>query len=278
MFGMEVGVKSSMAFGPGTASRLFQASDADVVIRSSDNVNFYLHKRNLEYSTDGFPPTSILPTSSSENEVVTLTESSATLEVVFQFVYPQRYPELDYLDLKSLLTVAEAAEKYGVFAAIYGCQFALRKYANSDPKEVLAFAAKYNYYSVIERIPQRFRIDTPLSELTDILSPHVYRLWSLDRERWLSELQNVTRTVPIHQCSWKQDWIIITRTILGQMISPSRLLEPQIDAIFGQFTAPEWNECCVKCVEMWKKSIKSDWLGVEFLFKYGNVLICDSAY
>ncbi|KAJ4465066.1 hypothetical protein J3R30DRAFT_3624216 [Lentinula aciculospora] len=79
-------------------------SNTNLIIHSSDNVGFHLHKKNLEFSAS--------------DEIVLLTGSSATLEIMFQFVYPQRYPDLHKLDFESVMLLAEAAEKYEVFALI----------------------------------------------------------------------------------------------------------------------------------------------------------------
>ncbi|KAE9392501.1 hypothetical protein BT96DRAFT_1023542 [Gymnopus androsaceus JB14] len=152
-----------------------RAADADVVICSSDNVRFHLHKRNLECTTQGFPPADT-PTN---GEVVVLSETAATLEILFQFIYPRRYPDLGELESDSLFLVAEAAEKYGVSAAMYGCQFALRKILASKPKDILNFAAKHDYPSLIVELPQDFKVNTPLSELVHVLPPHIYQPWSL---------------------------------------------------------------------------------------------------
>lgn len=100
-----------------------QSSDADVIIRSCDNIDFHVHKRHLEFATGGFPPAD---TPSSLGEIVRLSESSSTLEILFQFVYPQRHPSLDKLAFEELLEVAEAAEKYEVYGALSACHLILR--------------------------------------------------------------------------------------------------------------------------------------------------------
>ncbi|KAF5371042.1 hypothetical protein D9757_010292 [Collybiopsis confluens] len=92
-------------------SKLFSSADADVIFQSSDNVQFHLHKINLQYTTGGFPPADI----SNEKEIVKLTEQSETLELLFQFVYPRQFPSMRNLDFESLISLAEAAEKYEVF-------------------------------------------------------------------------------------------------------------------------------------------------------------------
>ncbi|KIK67696.1 hypothetical protein GYMLUDRAFT_36429 [Collybiopsis luxurians FD-317 M1] len=100
-------------------SEKFNAADADVIVRSSDGVDFRLHKKNLECATGGFPPADI---PSDLNEIVQLTESADTLEVLFQAVYPRPFPSVRGLDFDTLLTLADAAGKYKVFSMIQACR------------------------------------------------------------------------------------------------------------------------------------------------------------
>ncbi|KAF7372852.1 hypothetical protein MSAN_00491200 [Mycena sanguinolenta] len=100
----------------------FNFADADVTLKSSDGVLFRIHRKNLEVCTEGFPPSEI----SSEGEVVELTETSVTLEIPFQFMYPQRHPALDTTSSEVLEPLAEAAEKYQVFPAMNICHIRMR--------------------------------------------------------------------------------------------------------------------------------------------------------
>ncbi|KAF9061735.1 hypothetical protein BDP27DRAFT_1234690, partial [Rhodocollybia butyracea] len=146
--------------------------DADVVIRSCDNVEFHLHKKNLECTTGAFPPAET-PT---ENEIVQLSESSETLDILFQFVYPRSFPSLDTMDFESLMLVAEAAEKYEVVGAIYSCEFNLRKFHDTHPKRIVEFAAKHNYRELVVKVLPNL-IDTNLSEVVEILPSYIYNPW-----------------------------------------------------------------------------------------------------
>ncbi|KAJ7844876.1 hypothetical protein B0H14DRAFT_3868180 [Mycena olivaceomarginata] len=76
---------------PTSTSPKFNSSSADIVFKSSDGVLLHVHRKNLEVCTEGFPPSNI----STQGEVVELTETSVTLELLFQFIYPQRHPALD---------------------------------------------------------------------------------------------------------------------------------------------------------------------------------------
>jgi hypothetical protein len=57
---------------------------------------------------------------------VGLPETAVTLELLFQFIYPQRHPALDTTPFEILEPLAEAAEKYQVFPAMNICHIRLR--------------------------------------------------------------------------------------------------------------------------------------------------------
>lgn len=101
---------------------LVNATDADVVFQSSDNFHFLVHRKNLETHTGGFPPSEF----KTLNEVVPLTEDAATLDLLFQFVYPQRTPDVNSMAFEAVAPLAEAVEKYEVFSAMYICNARLQ--------------------------------------------------------------------------------------------------------------------------------------------------------
>ncbi|KAF5371040.1 hypothetical protein D9757_010308 [Collybiopsis confluens] len=161
-------------------SKLFSSADADIIFQSSDNVQFHLHKINLQYTTGGFPPADI----SNKKEIVKLTEQSETLELLFQFVYPRQFPSMRNLDFHSLISLAEAAEKYEVFAASTACFYLLRDFVHTQPKRVLQFAAMHGYHELVVDI-QPILAGSPLSDVVDILPLQMLKSWSLYREQHL---------------------------------------------------------------------------------------------
>lgn len=93
-----------------------------MTFQSCDGTLFRIHKKFLEANTGGFPPVEF----STNGETVPLTETAATLELLFLFVYPTRQPVLAELDFDSLRLLSEAAEKYEVYNAMNTCQFQMR--------------------------------------------------------------------------------------------------------------------------------------------------------
>jgi hypothetical protein len=89
---------------------------------SHDNVLFKVHRRNLEMLSAGFAAPAIV----SDGEVVPLVESAAVLELLFQYVYPQRHPKLNFIEFEVLNGLAEAVEKYQVYPALEHCNIFMK--------------------------------------------------------------------------------------------------------------------------------------------------------
>ncbi|KAG6917842.1 hypothetical protein DXG01_000747 [Tephrocybe rancida] len=102
-----------------TQSAAFNFPDANVVFRSSDGVLFHIHTANLDFASDGFPPTAITP---EPQEIVQLSEDETTLDLLFRFVYPRMLPDLEGLTFETLAQLAEAVEKYQVHTGMKLCK------------------------------------------------------------------------------------------------------------------------------------------------------------
>ena len=147
-----------------------------------------IHRKNLETNAAGFPP----PGFDTLNEVIPLTEDSETLELLFQFMYPKRHPDLETAAIEILAPLAEAAEKYEVFSALNMCKVRMKYVANYFPRpcadksnrnalpqhpyEVMVYAAKHGYSKMVgEAAP--LLLDTPLNEMIQKLPEHMAMPW-----------------------------------------------------------------------------------------------------
>jgi hypothetical protein len=93
------------------------APDSDITIQSSDGVLFQLHQVNLKISSGSWKvsmPDYQLP------------ETSAVLDLLFQFCYPERRPDLEMLEFDILVKLASAVETYRVFSAIDVCKVTMK--------------------------------------------------------------------------------------------------------------------------------------------------------
>ncbi|KAJ7114177.1 hypothetical protein C8R43DRAFT_961418 [Mycena crocata] len=166
-------------------SKLFNSPDADVIFRSSDNVLFGIHRPNLETNTEGFPP----PEISTSDEIVSLSESSATLELLFQFIYPRRHPALDEIPFSDLASLAEAAEKYQVFSAMNICRIRMRDVLPLHAAEVLVYAAKHDYPFLVYEAAG-FTFDVPRAEVVAMLPAHLVLPWVKYIDAWNAVLHD----------------------------------------------------------------------------------------
>ncbi|KAF5380019.1 hypothetical protein D9615_006293 [Tricholomella constricta] len=151
----------------------FRADDADVIFVSSDNVLFYIHRKNLETQAAGFPSAEF----DTRGEIVPLTEDASTLELLFQFVYPRRHPDLEATPFDALVSLAEAAEKYEVFSAMNICKIRLRNFLPDHAAEVANFASRHGYRDLLGWAAP-FLLDIPLDEIVKMLSLDTVVPWS----------------------------------------------------------------------------------------------------
>ncbi|KAJ7720662.1 hypothetical protein DFH07DRAFT_972508 [Mycena maculata] len=149
-------------------SSMFNAPDADVVFQSCDGVLFGIHSVNLQTHTEGFPPAEI----ATKGEICPLSESSATLEVLFQFSYPRRHPALDNFSFADVAALAEAAEKYQVYSAMNLCHLRMKEFLPNHAAEILTYAARHDYPMVVAEVAPLL-IDMSLVEVVKILPPHI---------------------------------------------------------------------------------------------------------
>jgi len=168
---MESSLFSSFKFNwpPRLAKAPFDDSRADIIIRSSDSMDFRVFKIILSLISpvlsEKFNAASRGPKVGNISAllVVPLPEDSETLDLALRHCYPTRSPELSRLrDAQVLL---EFARKYEVDAL----EPLLRKYLASatgkDPVGVYALAAKYEYKDIASAAAKA-SLQLPLSRIT----------------------------------------------------------------------------------------------------------------
>jgi hypothetical protein len=60
------------------------------------------------------------------DEVVELSETSTTLNLLLRFCYPDHHPDVESLPFDVLAPLAEAAQKYEVYAAMNICKLRMQ--------------------------------------------------------------------------------------------------------------------------------------------------------
>jgi len=172
-------------------SEHFCAVDSDVTFESCDNVLFKVHRPNLITHSEGFSPPDGTTAMSSE-EHVSLSESAEVLELLFQYMYPQRAPDLNKVEFGVLAALSEAAEKYQVYAAINICNIHIETFISEHPFQVLDYAARHGYVDLMFKVEDKYTLPRTMDAL-EYLSPAVYIAWSRYYMCWLGLLQYAYR-------------------------------------------------------------------------------------
>ncbi|KAG5649779.1 hypothetical protein H0H81_002068 [Sphagnurus paluster] len=155
-------------------------SDADVSFLSSDNVLFRIHRQNIEFNCGALRPGEVAV----DGEIVPLRDQTAeTLELLFQFIYPQVHPHLETTAFEVLAPLAEAAEKYKVYAAMNICRARMKYTLPAHALEVFNYAARYGYQDIMSAAAPEL-LDIPMDEIVQRLSPVMFIPWVRYRESW----------------------------------------------------------------------------------------------
>ncbi|KZP04194.1 hypothetical protein FIBSPDRAFT_844272 [Athelia psychrophila] len=133
---------ANVARAQSVTSDRFCAQDADMTFESSDHVLFRVHRKNLEITSEGFAPPSGTTIS---NGFVQLSERAEILDLLFQYTYPQRPPDLTSIRFEAFTDLAEATEKYQMFGAMEICRLLMKAAYNDHPFEVLLYSTRHGY-------------------------------------------------------------------------------------------------------------------------------------
>ncbi|PSR70424.1 hypothetical protein PHLCEN_2v13675 [Hermanssonia centrifuga] len=130
----------------------FDRPTAEVILRTSDDVDFYVYKAVLILSSTFFETMFSLHQPSLDDSIIHLrnglaypviavSEDSQTLEHLLRFCYPVRHPKIT--DLQQLDLVLEAALKYEVAVAIELLREGLHSFVHRHPLHIFAIACRH---------------------------------------------------------------------------------------------------------------------------------------
>lgn len=143
------------ALAPAYASHPFDSPQADVIIRSSDNVDFRVIKLFLSFASPFFRDMFALPQmpeGENSNEMsdglplITVTETSKTLESLFLLCYPVTTVDPPVLELlEDVHALLDAATKYSVEGVERRVKqwLVAPRFLCTDPVRVFAIACRY---------------------------------------------------------------------------------------------------------------------------------------
>lgn len=192
----------------------FNAPDADLILLSSDDIEFRVHRCILAAASPFFRDMFTLPQPQSTKSddapvpVIPVSELNHTIDALLGFVYPVQDPPI--LTLDELNPVLAAAFKYDFSSVIS----TLRKilitphFLESSPTRVFAIASRYELEPEAQ-LASRYTLninvlDCPLSDDLKHITAHSYhRLLDLHRRRAAAaqELLKVPEEVKCMQCN-----------------------------------------------------------------------------
>ncbi|KAH9074711.1 hypothetical protein EDB83DRAFT_2515575 [Lactarius deliciosus] len=179
---------SSTAFCPP-----FGHTDADTILRSSDQVDFPVYRIILSTSSSFFKSMFSLPqpeasVSEKQNPVIDLTENSKTISILLALIYPVVSAATEPESLDDMIDVLVAAKKYDIPAV---SQRLLQRFTESKlvrDKPVVAFCAAYSHelgeaarIAAKASLKHRMNLDNLGGMLQHTNGPAFYELYKFHR-------------------------------------------------------------------------------------------------
>ncbi|KAI0675715.1 hypothetical protein C8Q78DRAFT_345117 [Trametes maxima] len=170
------------------AAAPFDREDADIVLRSSDNVEFHVHRIILSLASPVFADMLTLPQPPGDNParpVVDVSEDSETFGIFLRICYPLAEPRLTSFPL--IRKVLACAAKYEAPRVISFMKIALTRpgLLEEDPLRVFAIACCFGLEEEAALAAEKAVIDERVfgTECPDISAAAYHRLLKLHRTR-----------------------------------------------------------------------------------------------
>ncbi|TFY75936.1 hypothetical protein EWM64_g8076 [Hericium alpestre] len=150
---------------PRVADKPFDNRAADVILRTSDRVDFYVYKSILSLASPVFEDMFCLPQSplplptsiedpTSTHRVIDVKEEAHTLDSILRYCYPIYRPPLT--TLQEVRDVLDAAHQYRMIAVTSIVKYALIKFIDGHELDVFAIAIACEGYDVCTKAAQKF--------------------------------------------------------------------------------------------------------------------------
>lgn len=173
----------------------FNEPTADVIFRTSDNVDFYSHKIILSFSSLFFKDMFTLEQSPIPHEssdaaqlpVVNISESSETWDTLLRLCYPIPDPPLPTLAI--IDSILAAASKYEMDHPLQVLSKTLRRLRKTQPLQVYAVACRWRLEGVASEAARVVRETLRSSRSTP--GPHTRWNQSLAGECFVSEMADI---------------------------------------------------------------------------------------
>ncbi|KAJ7253342.1 hypothetical protein B0H12DRAFT_595340 [Mycena haematopus] len=228
-----------MSLPEGTVSSRFNFPDADIAFQSSDQVIFRVHLKNLETHSDGFPPSMLCAPGSGE------------------YMYPQRQPDLNDIELSQLAQLAEAVEKYQVYSALEICKIFMGNSLQDNPLTVLNYAVRHGYRDIADEAAP-LTVSLPIEEI----GTHMYQTYIISWVKYYGEWQKILEAACAE--GWRIDhsnpcrisnsptcphWVAARQNVLTKLCArPGALIK--LATIFT--TAHGLYPCAIESLRQWE--------------------------
>ena len=156
----------------------FDDTDAEIVLRSSDNVDFYVHKWPLSRASSVFKDMFSIPSPNNPSNadelkdgipIVHMTENSAVLDTILRLSYPTDKPSISS-ELSFVRALSEAMDKYAMIKTFpQTLESIMLEAAAVRPFAVYAIACHYQMFEVANRIA-RITLRLPLDLSAEYVS------------------------------------------------------------------------------------------------------------
>lgn len=191
-------------------------TDTDIVLRSSDHVEFWVAKTILTFASPVFrdmfmtaipPPEATHPEDYVEGTpVVAVTEASRALDQLLRFCYPVANPTVDTLD--DTVALLHAGRKYEISMLQTHCAVVLRGLAQTEPMRVFAVACIFDMED-IARIAARQSLFLSLDDLLAVDYPEA-RYMSHASFRSLCAYRQTCQSLLPQEATWER-WYLLPR-------------------------------------------------------------------
>ncbi|KAF8176940.1 hypothetical protein BJ912DRAFT_986440 [Pholiota molesta] len=120
----------------------------DIVLQSSDGIQFGTHLNNLQQYSEGFP---LAESVMVDADIPILEETAEVIEIMLQFMHHTRQPDISKLEFDLLLSLAEAVEKYMIYSAMAICNVYISLNVKDHPFDALVYSVKHDYPELADK-------------------------------------------------------------------------------------------------------------------------------
>ncbi|KAL4248405.1 SKP1/BTB/POZ domain superfamily protein [Abortiporus biennis] len=139
-------VESFRSIDPVRIPSFLDDPNADVILRSSDGVEFRVFKVILSKSSPFFNDMFSLPQATEQSltaaQVIDVAEDSTTLAKLLTYCYPLRTPK--FTTLEEVIAFISATDKYQLPGAMERVKSELETYSSTQPVQLYMLACRYS--------------------------------------------------------------------------------------------------------------------------------------